>query len=144
MEILGIGLPEMAFVLLIALILLGPKEMVETSRTVGRALRKFITSPTWQAMRTTGKELQQLPTKLMREAGLEELDQMGREVQGLNRDFTKATRIDPRIALPSFDEKSVFDAPTPPTPPPAKPVATPSPAAPAEPPADSTPGTPQL
>ncbi len=57
MEILGIGLPEMAFVLLIALILLGPKEMLQASRTIGRALRKFVTSPTWQAMRTTGKDV---------------------------------------------------------------------------------------
>lgn len=81
MEILGVGLPEIMFVLLLALILLGPKDMVKAGRTIGRSLRKFIMSPAWQAMRTTGKELQQLPTKLMREAGLDELQEIGNEVQ---------------------------------------------------------------
>ncbi len=116
MEILGIGLPEMAFVLLIALILLGPKEMLQASRTIGRALRKFVTSPTWQAMRTTGKELQQLPTKMMRESGLEELEQMGKEVQGMGKDVEKAAHIDPRAVSVSFDEKKIFaelDSPAP-------------------------------
>ena len=68
MEVLGVGLPELAFIVLIALILLGPKDMVAAGRTLGRMLRKLITSPTWQVMRHTGEELQKLPTKLMREA----------------------------------------------------------------------------
>jgi Sec-independent protein translocase protein TatA len=121
MEILGIGLPEMAFIVLIALILLGPKEMIETSRMVGKTLRKFVTSPTWQAMRTTGQELQQLPTKLMREAGLEELKEMEKEVQ-------QAARINPRAMSVSFDEKQVFSdlpAPVQPATPPATPPHTP-------------------
>jgi sec-independent protein translocase protein TatB len=108
MEILGVGLPEMVFIVLIALILLGPKEMLEASRTIGKALRKFITSPTWQAMRTTGQELQQLPTKLMREAGLEELEQMGKEMQGMTKDLQDATRIDPRAVSVNFDEKQTI------------------------------------
>ncbi len=126
MEILGIGLPEMAFIVLIALILLGPKEMLEASRTMGKALRKFVTSPTWQAMRTTGQELQQLPTKLMREAGLEELEQMGKEVQGMTKEMQDAARIDPRAASVSFDEKKIFtDLPAPVKPADIPPVAPP-------------------
>lgn len=82
MEILGIGVPEIMFVLILALILLGPKDMVKAGRTIGRALRKFIMSPTWQAMRTTGREIQQIPTKLMREAGLEEIQAELQEVKG--------------------------------------------------------------
>ena len=116
MEILGIGLPEMAFIVLIALILLGPKEMLEASRTIGKTLRKFITSPTWQAIRTTGQEIQQLPTKLMREAGLEELEQMGKEVQGMKKELQEATRIDPRAVSANFDEKQIFTELTVPSP----------------------------
>ncbi len=73
MDILGIGLPEIFFVAILALILLGPKDMAKAGRTIGRTLRSFVMSPTWQAMRTTGKEIRQIPTKLMREAGLEEM-----------------------------------------------------------------------
>ncbi len=81
MEILGIGLPEISVVVLLALILLGPKDMIKAGQTIGRSLRKFIMSPTWQAMRETGKEIQQIPTKLMREAGLEELKEMEKEIR---------------------------------------------------------------
>ncbi len=92
MEILGIGVPELAFIVLIALILLGPKDMIAAGRTFGKTLRKVITSPTWKAVRTTGQELQQLPTRLMREAGLDE------ELKDIEKEVREATRfsIDPR------------------------------------------------
>lgn len=82
MDILGIGLPEIFFIVILALILLGPKDMVKAGRTIGRALRSFVMSPTWQAMRATGKEIQQIPTKLMREAGLDEMQAEYQEIKG--------------------------------------------------------------
>lgn len=99
MEFLGVGPAELAFIVLIALILLGPKDMVAAGRTLGRALRKIITSPAWQVMRHTGEELQRLPTKLMREAGLEELQDLQKEVQDTAR----------QIRPPTFDERRIFD-----------------------------------
>lgn len=71
MEILGIGLPELTFIILLVLVLIGPKDMAKTGRTVGRWLRDFLESPAWQAMRTTGKAISDLPTQLVREANLE-------------------------------------------------------------------------
>lgn len=103
MEILGVGVPEMAFIVLIALILLGPKDMIAAGRTIGSALRKFLTSPTWLAMRRTGEELQKLPTKLVREAGLEDLQ---KEVQGITN------QIKPLDLKKSFDEAQIFDPST--------------------------------
>jgi len=41
MEILGVGVPELMFIVLIALILLGPKDMIEAGRTFGKVLRKY-------------------------------------------------------------------------------------------------------
>jgi Sec-independent protein translocase protein TatA len=99
MEILGVGVPEMAFIVLIALILLGPKDMIAAGRTIGSVLRKFLTSPTWQAMRRTGQELQQLPTKLVREAGLEDIQ---KEIQGVTN------QIKPFDLKKTFDETQVF------------------------------------
>ena len=99
MEILGIGVPELTFIILIALILLGPKDMVAAGRTIGKTLRKFLTSPTWMALRRTGDELQKLPTKLVREAGLEDFQDDLQEISQQIRppDFSK-----------SFDEAQVF------------------------------------
>lgn len=103
MEILGVGVPEFAFIVLIALILLGPKDMVAAGKTIGGVLRKFLTSPTWLALRKTGEELQQLPTKLVREAGLDELQ---KDIQGMSN------AIKPIDFRKSFDESQVFSTST--------------------------------
>ena len=71
MEILGIGPLELLFILLIALILLGPNDMVKAGRTLGRIMRKTILSPTFLEMQRT---IRNLPNELMRQAGLEESD----------------------------------------------------------------------
>jgi Sec-independent protein translocase protein TatA len=73
MEIFGIGPLEFIFIILIALIVLGPNDMVKASRTIGRFLRKVITSSEWRTIQQASKEFRYLPNKLIREAGLEEL-----------------------------------------------------------------------
>ena len=72
MDILGIGPLELIFILIIALIVLGPSDMVKAGKTVGRFLRQVVTSSTWHAVTRTSNELRTLPNKLIREAGLEE------------------------------------------------------------------------
>lgn len=72
MEIFSIGPLELFFILLIALIVLGPKDMIKTGRTIGRFLNKLVRSSTWKTIQHTTQELRQLPTYLMREANLEE------------------------------------------------------------------------
>ena len=50
MEVFGIGPLELLFILLIALIILGPSDMVKAGLTLGRFLRKIITSPEWRTV----------------------------------------------------------------------------------------------
>lgn len=73
MEILGIGPLELILILIIALIVLGPNDMVKAGRTLGRLMRSIVTSPTWQMIQQTSREFRYLPNRLMREAGMEEL-----------------------------------------------------------------------
>jgi Sec-independent protein translocase protein TatA len=68
MDILGIGPLELIFILIIALIVLGPKDMVKAGRTLGKFLRQVVTSPTWRAVTRTSSELRTLPNKLIRDA----------------------------------------------------------------------------
>jgi len=104
MELFGIGPLELVFVLLIALIVLGPEDMVKAGRTIGRFLRKIVTSPTWRTVQQTSRDLRYLPNKLMREAGLEDLkDQLpdaGQIRKELNFDEMKkeADRMDKEIS----------------------------------------------
>jgi Sec-independent protein translocase protein TatA len=72
MDFLGVGPLELIFILIIALIVLGPSDMVKAGRTIGKFLRQVVTSPTWRAVTRTSDELKTLPNKLIRDAGLEE------------------------------------------------------------------------
>ncbi len=87
MEILGIGVPELVFILLIALIVLGPRDMQKAGKTVGRWLRNIVTSQTWQDIRAASRKLSTLPNELIREANLDDLD---RQIKGYHSD-DKAT-----------------------------------------------------
>jgi sec-independent protein translocase protein TatB len=80
MDILGIGPTELAFIILIALILLGPKEMEKTGRTIGRFLRDLTKSEGWQAFRDTSREIRNLPNRLMREANIEDIQQTAKKI----------------------------------------------------------------
>lgn len=103
MDFLGVGPMELIFILIIALIVLGPKDMVKAGRTLGVFLRRIMKSPTWQAVQQTSRDLRYLPNRLVREAGLEEeaeeLKKIGQEVEDLDKtrksfaeDINKATR----------------------------------------------------
>lgn len=72
MEVLGVGPLELFFILIIALIFLGPRDMVKTGRTMGKYLRKIVMSPTWRMVQQTSRELRTLPNRMIREAGMEE------------------------------------------------------------------------
>lgn len=41
MNIFGIGLPEMALIFIVALLIFGPKKLPEIGRSMGKALRSF-------------------------------------------------------------------------------------------------------
>jgi sec-independent protein translocase protein TatB len=73
MEILGIGPMELMLIVALALILLGPKDMAKAGKTIGAWLNNLVRSDTWKVMRETTKTVRNLPTQLMREANLEEM-----------------------------------------------------------------------
>src|SRR5215467_7167322 len=71
MEFLGIGPSELLFIIIIALIVLGPKDMQKAGRTIGRWLNQLIQSDGWKAFQQTSREIRNIPTTLMREANME-------------------------------------------------------------------------
>jgi Sec-independent protein translocase protein TatA len=79
MDIFGIGPLEVAFILILVIIIFGPKDLMKTGKTIGRTLNKFVRSDTWKTINQTTQELKNLPNRLMREAGLEDLEQMAKE-----------------------------------------------------------------
>jgi sec-independent protein translocase protein TatB len=106
MEFLGIGAPELIFIVIIALILLGPKDMQKAGKTIGVWLNNLVRSDWWRAFRRTSDELRRLPTNLMREANREMMD----IERDLRKDLEPPSIAGPRAPVPS--------APASPVPPP--------------------------
>ena len=126
MDFLGVGPMELLLVLIIALIVLGPKDMVKAGRSLGVFLRNIIKSPLWHSVQQTSRDLRYLPNRLIREAGLEEeaeelkkiglqVDELNKsrpaiaaEIEGasreINRDLSAWTTPPPTIASPPAPE----------------------------------------
>ncbi len=122
MEFLGIGPLELLFIILIALIVLGPNDMVKAGKTMGRWLRKLVTSEGWQIFQQTSRDLRYLPNKLMREAGIDEINETLRETaQDLQVNQIGSLDIQQEIARmptsPAEDNTPapVIDSPPPPS-----------------------------
>src|SRR5512146_1940791 len=81
MEILGIGPSELLFIVVIALIVLGPRDMQKAGRMIGRWLRKVVTSDGWKLFQQTSREIQTLPNRLMREAALDEMKELQKDLR---------------------------------------------------------------
>jgi len=76
MNIFGIGPLEIVFVLIIGIMVLGPDGMISAGRKMGKFMRSIIKSNWWQNIRKGVSEIQYLPQRLMREAELEELNEL--------------------------------------------------------------------
>ena len=89
----GLGIPELILVFVLALILLGPQDMVKTARTLGRAISHFVKSPLWRQFLDTTRTLSELPTQIVREAGLEEdMQNLKKAGRDLRVEFKEAAR----------------------------------------------------
>jgi len=93
MEILGIGPSELIFIVIIALIILGPKDMQKAGKTIGRWLNNLVRSDGWQAFQQTSREIRSLPNKLMREANMEMME--------AEKELRKALDTNPKQPAPS-------------------------------------------
>lgn len=126
MEILGIGPLELIFIFIIALIVLGPTDMVKAGRTIGKFLRQIVTSQTWLTFTRASKDLRHLPNKLIRDAGLEEemkvINQAVKDVQAPSlgsqmdqwqKDLSSWTTPPPTIGTPPAPPSSSNPADTP-------------------------------
>jgi Sec-independent protein translocase protein TatA len=86
MNFLNLGLPEIIFIIIIALIIFGPNNMVKSAKDAGTFLRKVTKSPYWKEVWATKRDLDELPKMLAKEAHLDEtiqeLDRESRKISG--------------------------------------------------------------
>lgn len=68
MDLFGIGLPEIIFILLLVVIIFGPKDLEKMAKTIGGGLFRFFNSEAFRNLRRIGE----LPAEFARKAGLDQ------------------------------------------------------------------------
>ena len=94
MEVLGVGPLEVLLIVLLAIVLFGPKDITRTARTAGRTLNRLYHSEGWRTLLRTSETLRTLPNRLAREAELEELDDLRRTIAETERSVAEGVRAD--------------------------------------------------
>jgi len=74
MSIFGVGPMEVLLVLVLALLVFGPEDIIALARRVGTWWRKIRGTETWRAVTRTSYELQHLQQRLYEESGLADPD----------------------------------------------------------------------
>jgi Sec-independent protein translocase protein TatA len=124
MDIFGIGPMEIALILILVIIIFGPKDLMKTGKTIGKSLNKFVRSDTWRTLNQTTQELKNLPTRLMRETGLDDLEQTTRGAIAPTDNMTLPAADLPAVVIRTSETSP---RPYPLTPPPSGPVQVPQP-----------------
>ncbi len=102
MEIFGVGPSELVFIILIAIIILGPKDMQKAGRTIGRFLNQLVRSDGWKIFQRTSAEIRNLPRNLMRDANMELQDVDKQIRQTIDpRSYPPVSSPGPSITTPS-------------------------------------------
>jgi Sec-independent protein translocase protein TatA len=112
LEILGIGPLELLFIIIIALIVIGPRDLGKVAHAAGRFLNRLYKSETWRLILDASRNLRTLPNRLAREAALEELDgalhsvreagkNIAQDVRSLDEDLRAQTTLQLKPVDPS-------------------------------------------
>jgi sec-independent protein translocase protein TatB len=92
MEFLGIGPAELLFIAIITLIVIGPRDISKTARTIGRFLNRMYRSETWRAITQASRNLRNLPNQLAREAALEDMKDIQDELRETQSSLNEQVR----------------------------------------------------
>jgi Sec-independent protein translocase protein TatA len=100
LNVLGIGLPEILFFVVLLLLLFGPNDLARMARDIGRFVGRVTRSPNFQTIQQASQELRNLPQRIVQEAQLEELKQ---EAQALKDTVAGPLTPPPASKAPSAD-----------------------------------------
>ncbi|MBN1265386.1 MAG: hypothetical protein JXA25_07830 [Anaerolineales bacterium] len=108
MNILNIGGLELTFIIVLALIIMGPNDIVRSARTAAQWVKKIKSNRYWQEILRTTSEIRDLPNKIMAESGLEEAVQsMNLLSQNLQHDLRSEVSLHPRSSITLRDHNAV-------------------------------------
>lgn len=80
MRFFNVGIREIIFLLVIMLILFGPKQMQENARNLARGIRKIVRSDTWRSFLGLVDDVNTIKDQVIRESGIQEVQDSLRSV----------------------------------------------------------------
>ncbi|OGO16634.1 MAG: hypothetical protein A2Z14_18300 [Chloroflexi bacterium RBG_16_48_8] len=92
MEFLGIGPSELILIFLIIILVIGPKDIGKTARSMGRFLNRLYKSDEWRTITQASKTIRTLPNRLAREAELESLQEVKSALEETKKDLEEAKK----------------------------------------------------
>ena len=99
MRIFNVGIREVILLLVIMLILLGPKRMQENARSLAKGLRKLVRSDTWRTFLGLVDDVNTIKDQVIRESGIREvqesLDGVTRRLNEIDADLRQTTPTAP-------------------------------------------------
>jgi Sec-independent protein translocase protein TatA len=119
MEFLGIGPLELVLIIILALIVFSPKDIAGGGKAVGRWINRLYRSDTYRTMKQVSQELQELPNRLAREAHLEELKDLEKEVKSTEDILRSENLPNPYVPLKENQNKETGVSTKPDSEPPA-------------------------
>lgn len=120
MQIFNIGPVELILILLIMFILLGPEGMLKTARQIGGWIRQLVRSPVWRDIMGYSREIRELPTKIVRETGLDDdIEEIRKSTQQVTNELNQSVADANKEVQDSLKEVGSVDVRISQNPPPA-------------------------
>ncbi len=85
MRIFNVGIREVILLLVIMLILFGPRQMQENARNLAKGIRKFVRSDTWRTFLGLVGDVNTIKDEVIRESGIQDIQD---SLRGVNRSLT--------------------------------------------------------
>jgi sec-independent protein translocase protein TatB len=112
MQLFGIGPLELFLIMIIAVIVLGPKGMVTAAREAGKLIRKITRSPLWREIVETSNEIREMPGKIVRDAGIEkDLEDLRKSTHSTFNEIERSHLPNISPVAPSPQVKSEIEKP---------------------------------
>jgi len=118
MKFLNLGMGEILFILLIALIIFGPGNLVKTAQDMGAFIRKVTKSPYWQEVWATKRELAELPKIIAKDTQLDQtLNELNQETKGIKSslatsvsEFVREVNQEARVSQESTETRMIDES----------------------------------
>ena len=85
MRIFNVGIREVILLLVILLILFGPRQLQENARKTAQAIRRFVRSDTWRSFLGIYDDVNNIKEEVIRESGIREVQD---SLRGINRQLS--------------------------------------------------------